>query len=138
MAEASEVVMDGAGTPRGIGVDAVTISEIGRLDREADGFTARTFTARERAGAAERGAGRASYLAGRFAAKEAVFKALAHLTEAGTFDLRLVETLAADDGSPHVQMTPELARICEQAGVRHILVSISNEADLAIAFAVVV
>ena len=132
--------MQQTGVPLGIGVDAVTISEIDRLDREADGFTERTFTERERAEAAARGDGRAraSYLAGRFAAKEAVFKALAHLTPEGTFDLRVVETLAAPDGSPQVQMTPDLQRLCANAGVERILLSITNEGDLAIAFALAV
>lgn len=128
--------MRDAHSPLGIGVDAVTISEIARLDREVDAFTERTFTERERAEADRRGAGRASYLAGRFASKEAVFKALAHLTPQGTFDLRIIETLAAPDGSPRVQMTPVLSRICEEAGVKGILLSITNEGDLAIAFAV--
>lgn len=122
----------------GIGVDAVTISEIERLDREADGFTRRTFSQREQEESEQRGAARASYLAGRFAAKEAVFKALAHLTPEKTFDLRIVETLAAPDGSPQIQMTPALSHVCEKAGVDHILVSLTNEGDLAIAFAAAV
>ena len=126
------------GAVLGIGVDAVTISEIERLDREADGFTERTFSPREQAESEQRGAARASYLAGRFAAKEAVFKALAHLTPEKTFDLRIVETLAAPDGSPQIQMTPALSHICEKASVDHILVSLTNEGDLAIAFAAAV
>ena len=126
------------GSLLGIGVDAVTISEIERLDREADGFTRRTFSQREQEESEQRGAARASYLAGRFAAKEAVFKALAHLTPEKTFDLRIVETLAAPDGSPQIQMTPALSHVCEKAGVDHILVSLTNESDLAIAFAAAV
>ena len=130
--------MGTTGSLIGIGVDAVTISEIERLDREADGFTKRTFSPREQAECERRGTGRASYLAGRFAAKEAVFKALAHLTPEKTFDLRIVETLAAPDGSPQIQMTPALSHICEKASVDHILVSLTNEGDLAIAFAAAV
>lgn len=130
--------MGTTGSLLGIGVDAVTISEIERLDREADGFTQRTFSQREQEESEQRGAARASYLAGRFAAKEAVFKALAHLTPEKTFDLRIVETLAAPDGSPQIQMTPALSHVCEKAGVDHILVSLTNEGDLAIAFAAAV
>lgn len=124
--------------PIGIGVDAVTISEVGHLDRKASAFTQSTFTEREIAEAATRGKDRASYLAGRFAAKEAVFKAIAHLTPEKTFDMRVIETLAAPDGSPQVNMTPAFTQICEKAGVENVLISISNEGDMAIAFAMAV
>lgn len=124
------------GVPLGIGVDAVTISEIARLDREACAFSTHTFTIRELDEANRRSGGRASYLAGRFAVKEAAFKALAHLTPEKTFDMRIIETLTASDGSPQIQMTPALLRICKSAGVGSLLVSISNEGDLAIAFSV--
>lgn len=130
--------MPNNGKPIGIGVDLVTISEIERLDQEAPAFTQRTYTEREIAEAASRGKSRASYLAGRFAAKEAVFKAIAHLSPGHTFDLRIVETLAADDGAPQINMTPAFSQICEKAGVESVHVSISNEGDFAIAFAVAV
>lgn len=134
----AENMMGIAGTPRGIGVDIVNIREVERLDLEAEGFSQRLFTEREQAEASSRGQGRASYLAGRFAMKEAVFKAVAHLTPECTFDLRIVETLSAPDGSPQIQMTPAFTSVCSKAGVSAVLASISNEGDLAVAFAIAV
>lgn len=121
--------------PLGVGIDAVTISEIARLDREVPSFAAYTFTERELA-RAQTANDRASFLAGRFAVKEAAFKALAHLTPAGTFNLRIIETLPDEHGAPHIQMTDELSAVCAEAGVSRLLVSITNEGDLALAIVV--
>ena len=76
------------------------------------------------------------YLATRFACKEAVFKALAQHTAKGNFDLRIVETLNHEDGSPYIHITDPLQALMDEAGVRRILVSITTEADLAQAFVV--
>lgn len=127
------MLMDGS--PIGIGIDAVSISEMARLDDMADGFSSRTFSQIELEQAATR-RDRASFLAGNFAVKEAVFKAVAHLLPEGTFDLRAVSTIRRPDGSPHVPMEGAFAEICEGAGVSSVLVSITNEGDLAIAVAV--
>jgi len=59
-----------------LGIDIVEVAEIQRLANLPGGhFLARCFTARELADAGQ-GANRADRLAGRFAAKEAVLKAL--------------------------------------------------------------
>lgn len=127
----------------GVGVDMVTISEIARywpegaeglVDSELDPFIKRTFTAAELAQA--RGRHNApEYLAGRFAVKEAVFKALAPCTDAG-FDLRIVECLDDEAGAPHVTLAGPIAAVLAEAGANEVLVSISNEGDTAVAFAV--
>lgn len=126
---------------KGIGIDMASISEIDRLSEgiagktaaEQSAFVRRTFTAAEVACALERH-NPAEYLAGRFAAKEAVFKAIAPLTAAG-FEMRRVETLTRPDGSPYVNVGPELQKAMDEAGVSEILVSITNEDDYAVAIA---
>ena len=74
-------------------------------------------------------------LAGKFAVKEAVFKALAWRTAEG-FDFRAVETLEDANGRPCVTMGEgtALAPVFTEAGVRELLVSITNERGLATAF----
>ncbi len=126
---------------KGIGIDMASISEIDRLAggiagkaaSEQDAFVRRTFTPAELAAALERH-NPAEYLAGRFAVKEAVFKAVAPLTKEG-FEMRRVETLTRPDGSPYVNAGPELQAALDEAGVSELLVSITNEDDYAIAMA---
>lgn len=121
---------------QGIGVDLTEIKEIKRLEEETGGvFTARTFTQREQEGAAQ-AADRWEYLAGRYAAKEAVFKALAHLTPEKTFDFRTIETCSSEDGSPYVVLPPILRKAMKEAGVGKIHISLTHEKEYACAFAV--
>ncbi|MDY4041521.1 MAG: holo-ACP synthase [Collinsella sp.] len=125
----------------GIGIDAVTISEIARYWPEDGGagspldpFIRRSFSEREIAQARERGSAGASFLAGRFAIKEAVFKAVAPRTSSG-FDLRLVSSYDDADGAPHLEVTDALVPVLAEAGVREVLISVTNEGDIATAFA---
>lgn len=121
---------------RGIGIDTAAISEMARICAHPDdAFVRRMFTDAERAQAAARTCP-AEYLAGRFAAKEAVFKALAHLTRNG-FDLSAVETIDDADGCPTIHPSDVLRRAMDEAGVTSVLVSITNENDTATAIALV-
>ncbi len=116
----------------GIGIDSVDIEEMGRLVADADGaFARRTFSEAERAEASARH-DVAACLAGKFAVKEAAFKALAHRTASG-FDLRVVETLEDENGCPHVTLDGALAPVLSEAGVSELLVSITNERGVATA-----
>jgi len=120
--------------PMGIGIDVVDINELRDLDFRLGGiFTQRTFTKRERE-ESEYAADRWVYLAGRFAVKEAAFKALAHLTPEKAFDFRIVETLHDPDGTPYIARNSALLRVMALANIEHLLVSISNEGNYAIAF----
>ena len=122
----------------GIGVDLVSISEIAELDGRTHGaFAERTFSDREKA-EAEQSSDRYSFLAGRFAVKEAVFKAVAHLTPEKTFDFRIVETRRNADGSPEVAVNDALAAVLRSAGVTKLLVSITGHGGLALAQVVAV
>ena len=117
---------------RGIGIDSVDIEEMARL--VADGQTAfarRAFTEAERVQALARHDA-AACLAGKFAVKEATFKALARHTAEG-FDFRRVETLEDEDGCPHVTLDGPMAPVLAEAGVTELLVSITNERGVATA-----
>jgi holo-[acyl-carrier protein] synthase len=68
----------------GIGHDICDIRRIEKtLLRHGSRFEKRVFTQAERREAAKRGAGKPAYLAKRFAAKEAVFKAFAGRDQSG-------------------------------------------------------
>lgn len=119
---------------KGIGVDAVSISEMRRILSECSAFEQKTFTEKERE-EARTASDYAEYLATRFAAKEAVFKAVAHATSDKTFDLRIIETLNYEDGAPYVNATDGFASVLEDAGIGRVFVSITTECDLAICYA---
>ena len=122
----------------GAGVDLVSISEIEELDKRTRGaFTERTFSDMERA-EAEQSPDRYSFLAGRFAVKEAVFKAVAHLTPEKSFDFRIVETKRNADGSPEIVINESLAAVLRSAAVTKLLVSITGHGGLALAQVVAV
>ncbi len=127
---------------RGIGIDLVSLPEFRRICGDwgapgqagagiANAFVSRTFTAAELAQAAGRH-DPCEFLAGRFACKEAVFKAVAPLTSEG-FDLSLVETLDALTGQPQVSLAGALAPVLSEAGVTSVLVSITNEEQYVLA-----
>ena len=123
---------------RGIGVDTVDIRRIERmLEKEPEpAFFRRVYTEKEKEMAPKTANlhVRAEYYAARFAAKEAVFKALGHLTSEKTFDLCMVETLHHPDGSPYVNTDGPLAPVLAAADVEGIHLSITTEGDYATAF----
>lgn len=117
----------------GIGIDLVSISQFAELDKKSKGaLMERTFSAMEKA-EVETAPEKYSFLAGRFAVKEAVFKAVAHLTPEKSFDFRIVETKKNPDGSPEIVITEELSGILHSAGITKLLVSITNQGDFALA-----
>lgn len=125
--------VSGFAVPRGVGVDLVSVSRLRELDAAVGGaLVRRTFTAAERA-EAEGERDPWTYLAGRFAAKEAVFKAVDHLLDGRHFDFRQVETLRRSDGSPAVTVSGPMAEILARAGADRLLLSLSNEGDFAVA-----
>ena len=122
----------------GIGVDMVTVSDMERrVARMSPGALARMFTSSEIEASLARGNRRAEYLATRFAAKEAVYKALAPSLGKGRLELRRIEILNRADGSPYANTEEaSLAAAMHKAGVAHIHLSITTEGDFACAFAV--
>ena len=123
---------------RGIGVDLVSISEMERLlnlDTAKGAFERRTFTKAEQ-DIASKHHNQVEYYATRFASKEAVTKAVAPLGPKPGYDLRIVETLNREDGSPYINITEPLESILREIQVDTLHVSITTEGDFAMAFVV--
>lgn len=121
----------------GHGIDLVDIARIERLLAEhPDRFPSRCFTASELAHAGV-GRSRAQHLAGRFAAKEAVLKALGTGLSGG-IEWTEVEIAPADSGAPVVRLHGRAGEVASSLGVREWLVSISHSASHAMASAIAV
>ena len=119
---------------RGIGIDSVTVSEMHKIiNRVSTGSLQRIFSKQEMSGAT---ADTAQYLATRFAVKEAVFKAVAHLTVDKSFDLRFVETLNASDGCPYIKINDYMKELMKETKTDHFHVSITTEKDTVTAFVI--
>jgi holo-[acyl-carrier protein] synthase len=119
----------------GIGTDIVQIARIkSTFEKQGDRFVSRLLTEDEQAVFQRRHLSIA-FLANRFAAKEAISKALGTGIANGV-RFRDIEVLSNDNGAPVVSLTGAAEeRLLEQGG-REIKVSISDERDYAVAFAV--
>lgn len=113
------------------GVDMIDVERIAAaLDRHGERFYARFFTPRER----EICGGQAPRLAARFAAKEAVAKALG----TGIGDVRWVDIEVDCDarGRPVLALHGAAAQLSDQLGLSGWDISLSHTATHALAFAV--
>ena len=135
------------GLTLGVGIDLVDMPELKAMDARTKGvFSRKVFHPSEHREAkidvtaefAPYSDLTYEYLAGRFAVKEAVFKALAHLTPYHTFDFRIIECNSNRDGSPFVVHNEATARVLADAGADDVLVSISNEGPFSVAIAVAI
>jgi holo-[acyl-carrier protein] synthase len=128
--------------PRGaagvrVGIDTVSVPAIAdSLLQFGERFVQRLFTAREAADAAavHGDSARHERLAARFAAKEAVIKAL-DLPQAGV-GWREIELVRQANGRPALALHGRAAELAVQAGVREWAVSISHDAGQACAVVV--
>lgn len=121
---------------RGVGIDVVDAAEQERLlGAFPERVFAHIFTERELADARGR-RDRAGVLAGRFGVKEAVFKVVAPLLPEKSFDLRIVATATAADGTPRLEIAAALRESLDRAEVDEVLVSTSRQGDLVVALAV--
>ena len=119
----------------GIGVDMVKVDRIRRIvGRHGDRFLKRVFTDEEIA-YCRRCAHPEQRLATRFAAKEAVLKALGVGWQGGT-RLRDVQVRINDLGAPSVELAGRTAEIGRELGVNRILLSLTHDRDYAVAQAV--
>lgn len=118
---------------RGIGVD---IAEVSRFEKIAghQRFLDRCFTMAEQAYLAERGAAMAQSMAGLFAAKEAVLKALG--TGLGGVSLRDIEITHDALRAPGLVLHGTARASAEARGAFNYHLSISHEAGLAVALVV--
>ena len=111
-----------------VGIDVIVISRVGKvLRRHPERFLARVFTPEEVAFCR----GRVPELAARFAAKEAVMKALG--TGARGLAWREIEILPNRRGKPLVYLHGLAKKRGETIGLRGVDVSLTHEGDLAIA-----
>ena len=124
----------------GVGTDIVDARRIAKLiDRFSNKFTARIFTKAERVAAAATGQPQA-FFAKRFAAKEAVYKAL---SRAGVSGLRWqeAETLSLPNGAPVVALTGKckmaLEALTPDGYKAQISISLSDEPPYALAFVII-
>ncbi len=120
----------------GHGLDLCGVGRIERmLDRHGDHFLERTFTEAEVAHARRRKKGFAETLAGRFAAKEAVMKALGTGWTGGV-TFRAIEVVNAPGGRPTVCLSGGAAEKAAALGITVWHLSITHTEALAVASAV--
>lgn len=108
---------------RGIGVDLVDVDRLRRSLARTPSLATRLFTPAERA-YAERAADPTERFAVRFAAKEAVMKALG--VGLGAFDWHDVEVVHTTSGAPELRVTGRAAILGSEAGVTRWLVTLSH------------
>ena len=118
----------------GVGVDILDPKRIENTIAPDDSFLLHTFTEAEREAAPEGEVARLDWYAGRFAIKEAVFKALRD----DAFHSRLyeIETLRTADGSPYAALHGRTKDRAADKGIVAVHVSLSKESGLVCAFAV--
>jgi holo-[acyl-carrier protein] synthase len=119
----------------GIGLDLVKIARVQALaERWRERFLERLYTESERRYCFERAAPYAS-MAARFAVKEAVLKALGTGWSAG---IRWVDIQVLNDaqGRPVATADGRVGALLREAGVTGIHVSVSHDADYAVAQAI--
>ena len=121
----------------GIGVDMLEIARMERVMRRRPSFLSRVFTDGERA-YCDRCARPAEHYAGRWAAREAVVKALGTGFAEG-IGVRDV-WVARDDatGRPRAVLEGRAAEVARELGVLEIALSISHTHDVAVANAIAV
>jgi holo-[acyl-carrier protein] synthase len=120
----------------GIGIDLVKIDRIDKAGKNQSGFLERVFTERERE-YCSRQKFPAQHYAGRFAAKEAVLKAIGTGWSAGV-KWTDMEVLHGDGGGPVVNISGRVKDLMDLKGVKQILLSYSHDEGYAVAHVVLV
>jgi holo-[acyl-carrier protein] synthase len=114
----------------GIGVDLVYVRRLERW-RSTPGLLERYFHPLELAEARSRGNAAAQSLAARFAAKEALGKALG--TGLAGLALRDILVVNRDGGRPEMEVFGTASAALERSGATRIHLSLSHEGEIAIA-----
>lgn len=118
----------------GIGVDMCTVSRIEKaIEREH--FYQRIFTDGERAYLDKKNKSRAQSAAAMYAAKEAVVKALGTGFAKGIF-FDQIEVTHNELGAPGLKLSGRALERMHELGGNDMLLTLSHEGDLAIAFVV--
>jgi holo-[acyl-carrier protein] synthase len=120
----------------GIGTDLTVIARIEHLvARHGDRFLLRVFTPYEREECSRRQAGYAEALAARFAAKEAVMKALGTGYRQGV-KFQEIEVFHHRSGKPDLRLSGVTAAYAAGLGVEGMFVSLTHDGGLALAVVV--
>lgn len=119
----------------GTGIDVAEIARVrAAIEDPQTGtrFKARVFTPGEQAYCEARGAGSAESYAARFAAKEAMMKALGHGWGAriGWLD---IEVVREDDGRPTIRLHGKGASTAAAVGVTRVHLALTHTRELAVA-----
>lgn len=119
----------------GIGVDLVKMSRIRQaLENFGERFQERVFTGLERDFCLSK-ANPIRYWAMRFAAKEAFSKAIGLGMRQG-LRWRDIEVTANTLGRPEIRLYGRAREICDQAGIKGFFLTLTDEADYAVAVVV--
>ncbi|MGB7629968.1 MAG: holo-ACP synthase [Candidatus Deferrimicrobium sp.] len=119
----------------GLGVDIVDIARIqALLDKYGERFLTRVYTGAE-VEYGLRGANKAERLAGRFAVKEAVMKALGTGKSQGLL-WKDVETVRGHSGKPEVRLHGQAVKWAKLRGGGAVHVSITHDGGKALAFVI--
>ena len=115
-----------------IGVDIIEISRIAQaVERWGERFLRRIYTP----GELDYCRGRAPQLAARFAAKEAVMKALG--TGRRGVDWRDIEVVRRRGSPPTIKLQGRASKVADQMAVQQVVVSLSHSRDYAVASALI-
>lgn len=107
----------------GLGIDTVEVDRFRDAAIRTPGLLLRLFTADERA-YCEQAKDPTQRYAARFAAKEAVMKALG--VGLGAFEFHDVEVVRAESGQPSLVLRNKAAALAAQQGVQHWRLSLSH------------
>jgi holo-[acyl-carrier protein] synthase len=122
----------------GIGVDMVEVERIQKAledSRIGKRFRDRVFTAKEIQYCEKKGRARYESYAGRFAAKEAVMKALGRGwgAKVGWLD---IEVVRARSGKPEIALHDKTARLAVELGIRRWAISITHTGQHGMAYVI--
>ncbi|ERT02538.1 uncharacterized protein SPSK_04795 [Sporothrix schenckii 1099-18] len=115
-----------------VGID---LEDISAINIENETFLERNFTEREIAYCTSAANVQAAF-AGRWSAKEAIFKSLGVASRGGGAPLKEIEVLRDDTGAPTVHLHGDAASAAKAANLREVTVSISHADSQAVAIAV--
>lgn len=115
----------------GIGVDVVDLARFERALDRTPALKSRLFADAELSTPPRMLSLRS--LAGRFAAKEALIKALGDSTGVQWHDMQVV---SAADGNPHFELHGAAAEVAQKVGAHRLHLSMSHDGGVAIAYVV--
>ena len=114
----------------GVGIDIVLVSRVEKIlnSKNKDRFLNKIFSDKE-ISSSKKKYNHSQYFSGRFAAKEAIKKALSSYNKNNVPTFKSLEILNADDGKPYVSIKSK-----QQSDID---ISIAHDGNYAIAFCVV-